>query len=88
MKTMFVVEIIGIIFLVMIGNSIPFIGFIFYCIAIGLVIGFLVGLGEYNKYSNYNFEDWRIALSKTWKYQSNTQRAMTILKLIGSASKL
>ena len=79
--------IIGIcVMMFVIGNSTPFIGFIFtmlgYCFLplISLQIWLLI------KESNKDFEEWRIDVSKTWKYQSNTQKAITILKIIGKVS--
>lgn len=69
-----------------IGSSTPFIGFIFtmlgYCLLplIPLSIWLLI------KESNKDFEEWRKDVSKTWKYQSNSQKAITILKIIGKVS--
>ena len=86
MKTIILIEIIGMIFMFIIGNSIPFIGIIFTIIGICLVPGFLIGIGTYINYSNKSLDEWRVVLGKSWKYQSKLSKAGTILKLLNALS--
>ena len=86
MKTIVIVEIIGMIFMFIIGNSIPFLGIVFTIIGICLVPGFLIGIGTYINYSNKSLDEWRMVLSKSWKYQSKLSKAGTILKLLNALS--
>lgn len=79
--------IIGIcIMMFVIGNSTPFIGFIWTMLGYCFLPLVLVQIWAIIKESNKDFEEWRIDVSKTWKYQSNSQRAITILKIIGKVS--
>ena len=79
--------IIGIcIMMFVIGSSTPFIGFIWTMLGYCFLPLVLVQIWAIIKESNKDFEEWRIDVSKTWKYQSNSQRAITILKIIGKVS--
>lgn len=86
MKTIIIVEIVGMIFMFIIGNSIPFLGFIFTLIGFCLIPGLLIGLGTYINYSSKSMEEWRVVLGKSWKYQSRLSKAGTILKLLNALS--
>lgn len=86
MKTIILIEIIGMIFMFIIGNSMPFIGIIFTIIGICLVPVFLIGIGTYINYSNKSLDEWRVVLGKSWKYQSKFSKAGTILKLLNALS--
>lgn len=86
MKTIVIVEIIGMIFMFIMGNSIPFLGFIFTLIGYCLIPGFLIGIGTYISYSNKSLDEWRVVLGKSWKYQSKLSKAGTILKLLNALS--
>lgn len=86
MTTIIIIEIIGIIFLFIIGNSIPFIGGIFTMFGFGMIIPLLIGIGTYISYSNKSLDEWRVVLGKSWKYQSKLNKAGTILKLLNALS--
>ena len=85
-KTIILVEIIGMIFMFIMGNSIPFFGVIFTLIGYCLIPGFLIGIGTYISYSNKSLDEWRVVLGKSWKYQSKLSKAGTILKLLNALS--
>lgn len=86
MTTIIIVEIIGIIFLFIIGNSIPFIGGIFTMFGFCMIIPLLIAIGTYLSYSNKSLDEWRVVLGKSWKYQSKLSKAGTILKLLNALS--
>lgn len=86
MTIIIIIEIVGIIFLFIIGNSIPFIGGIFTMFGFGMIIPFLIAIGTYISYSNKSLEEWRVVLGKSWKYQSKLSKAGTILKLLNALS--
>lgn len=62
-------------------SLIPFIGIVFIIIAIPFAIGFIISLKNYNKYSKQDFEEWRKEVSKSWKYQSATEKTVNVLKI-------
>ena len=62
-------------------SLIPFIGIVFIIIAILFAIGFIISLKNYNKYSKQDFEEWRKEVSKSWKYQSATEKTVNVLKI-------
>ena len=62
-------------------SLIPFIGIVFIIIAIPVAIGFIISLKNYNKYSKQDFEEWRKEVSKSWKYQSATEKTVNVLKI-------
>ena len=62
-------------------SLIPFIGIVFIIIAIPFAIGFIISLKNYNKYSKQDFEEWRKEVSKSWKYQTATEKTVNVLKI-------
>lgn len=56
-------------------------GFWYIITAIG-VVPLLIFESEYSRLSSKNLEEWRVLLSKTWKYRSNLERAGVILKIL------
>ena len=62
-------------------SLIPFIWIVFIIIAIPFAIGFIISLKNYNKYSKQDFEEWRKEVSKSWKYQSETEKTVNVLKI-------
>lgn len=53
-----------------------------------LAVPFIMTLCSYISYSNKNLEEWREALSKTWKYQTKLQKGGIALKILYALSKL
>ena len=57
-------------------------GGFWYIITAIVAVPLLIFESEYSRLSSKDLEEWRVLLSKTWKYRSNLERAGIILKIL------